>query len=98
MKSEIQNEFPDEATGITYLIPYERQLKPNEAAKIIVLHRKLEKDALFINWEDKNPNWIGEDEEKRTELWEEKHKLKFPILITGPLIELILKADLPTKD
>jgi hypothetical protein len=67
----MNNSFIDEGTGIPFIIPFHRQLTPEEAALVArkVIERK--KDALLDVWKRRpeNKGWEGDEEEKKEELF-----------------------------
>jgi len=69
--SEIHNEFPDRGTGITFLIPYKRQLQREEAEKIARFIIERDKEQLFLTWKSRkqNKDWTGDESAKKKELF-----------------------------
>jgi hypothetical protein len=68
----VNNTFKDKATGLSFLIPYHRQLKPEEAADTVRRWMAQQKNHFFRLWKDRkqNENWRGDEDAKKEELFE----------------------------
>jgi hypothetical protein len=72
-KTTVNNTFKDEATGLAFLIPYHRQLQPQETAEKVRRWVAQQKDDLFKAWKAKRKNqqWQGDERGKKDELFKE---------------------------
>jgi hypothetical protein len=74
-KSEpkINNTFKDKTTGLSFLIPFARQLTTSEAEEKVRRWTVQQKTQLFTAWKAKeqNQDWKGDDKAKREELFEQ---------------------------
>jgi len=96
----MNNEFLDEGTGLTFLIPFSRQLQTWEAEIICKEVIKGKKAALLAQWKKspKNKNWEGDKDAKKEELFEKVITDNNPIFVFGHSIEEILQGDLPPNE
>jgi hypothetical protein len=74
-KSErkINNTFKDRTTGLSFLIPFSRQLNTSEAEEKVRRSTVQQKARLFTAWKARkqNQNWKGDENAKREELFEQ---------------------------
>ena len=74
-KPKMVNAFIDEATGIFFIIPNNKQLLRKEAENHAMIFITKEKDNLFKIWKlkPKNKNWSGNELAKKNELFAKTH-------------------------
>jgi len=92
-KSEpkINNTFKDKTTGLSFLIPFSRQLTTSEAEEKVRRWTVQQKARLFTAWKARtqNQNWKGDEKAKREELFEQFYATRrgSDILLSEPRAE-----------
>ena len=69
------NSFKHEATGLTFIIPSDKQVKPAVARDMVDRWTAKEKNRLLANWKAKprNLKWRGDENTKKKELFDKSY-------------------------